>query len=231
MLQLITDNLIYISSALVFCLLIAGVLYIRKNKPTFSNLKLDITDFTSTYAKEGFRNLQNHLQATDSDIYQLEHTAEDGSPVQAADYASALQKRNFKRKRVCDQKFIRISLWLQKHSAQDTIYRPQADILVNDYSSNAPQQMQNEIINISNGGVGLKLHEDYAQRIVPGEFGVLHLSLYSVKHKDYLPYWFGIKIKNNQEMNDTFHRVGLQFVVIGSVNGEDGHLDWNPVSI
>ncbi|XPV78019.1 MAG: PilZ domain-containing protein [Desulfovibrio sp.] len=215
--------------------LIVLFLLIKKKKRTHcdaGSLSLNISDFNSTYAKEGFDNLRNHLTASSSDIYQLEHTSEDGSPIPARLQNSAeeqLPQRGFKRKRVRDQKFIKVHLWMQGYKESDTIYRPPADILINDYSSQSPQQLQNEIINISNGGLGLKLSTQHAQQLLPGDTTVLHLSLYNVKHKDYLPYWFGARVQNSVELDDDFSRVGLKFVVHGSIDPTDGKVLWSPI--
>jgi len=103
---------------------------------------------------------------------------------------TAIPRRRHKRKRVSDQRFVRVRLWLAEAGASG-VYFPDAppDIWVNAYDGRHGED--NAITDISAGGLALEVR---AALLPPGLASgspvVLKCSLFQFREKQFKPYWY-----------------------------------------
>ena len=73
------------------------------------------------------------------------------------DYSMTPRRKHI-RKRVADQQFIRVKLWMEDPIYSDTSFQDATpQISVNSFSPDTPDQSSNGVINISKGGLGLSV--------------------------------------------------------------------------
>ncbi|NDV19016.1 hypothetical protein GO013_06235 [Pseudodesulfovibrio sp. JC047] len=137
-------------------------------------------------------------------------------------------RRKHARKKVADQQFIRVKLWLEDPIFSDTSYQdaiPQ--IGVNSFSSENTAHNANGVVNISNGGVGLSI----TNSLIPNDCGpdspvVINLFMFNFKEKAFKPYWYAGTIRSLEESRPGFTRMGIEFTATATPDPSTGRLNW-----
>jgi len=144
-----------------------------------------------------------------------------------ADYAF-ITRRKHARKRVADQQFIRVKLWLEAPSSSDISFEDAApQIGVNAFTLNGPDQGANGVINISGGGIGLSvLNRLLPETCAPGEQVVLNLFMFNFREKTFKPYWYAGVVRSMEEGRPGFTRMGIEFTDVGQADRNTGRLSW-----
>jgi len=102
----------------------------------------------------------------------------------------AIVRRRHARKRVSDQRFVRVRLWLAD-AASSATYFPDAapDIWVNAYDGRHGED--NAVTDISAGGLALEVRAGLVPGgLEPGSPVVLKCSLFQFREKQFKPYWY-----------------------------------------
>ena len=138
-------------------------------------------------------------------------------------------RRKHTRKRVADQQFIRVKLWIDNPYTSDISFEDAAPhIGVNSFSTGGPDQSANAVVNISNGGLGLSVQN----HVIPETCGVgapvaINLFMFNFKEKSFKPYWYTGEIRSMEEGRPGFTRVGIEFNGSGTNCEETCKLRWN----
>lgn len=139
-----------------------------------------------------------------------------------------IPRRKHARKKVADQQFIRVKLWLEDPIFSDTSYQDATPhIGVNSFSSDSPEQSSNGVVNISNGGIGLSILD----RLIPETCGpdspvVINLFMFNFREKTFKPYWYAGTIRSLEESRPGFVRMGIEFTSTATPNSSTGRLNW-----
>lgn len=142
---------------------------------------------------------------------------------------SLSKRRQQARKRVVDQQFIRVKLWLADPAKNDIHFQDAApDIGVNSYAQDNSGHDSNSVINISKGGIALKVRN---QLLPPacavGSSTVINIFMFSFKEKIFRPYWYTGEVRSMEEANDEgYTRLGVSFTRSGWVNESTGTISW-----
>jgi len=145
-----------------------------------------------------------------------------------ADYA-LIPRRKHSRKRVADQQFIRVKLWVDNPFSSDISFEDAAPhIGVNSFSTDGPDQSTNAVVNISNGGLGLSVQN----RVIPETCGVgapvaINLFMFNFKEKSFKPYWYTGEVRSMEESRPGFTRMGIEFNGSGANCEETNKIRWN----
>nr|WP_321257601.1 hypothetical protein [uncultured Pseudodesulfovibrio sp.] len=140
-----------------------------------------------------------------------------------------IPRRKHARKKVADQQFIRVKLWLEDHIFSDTSYQDATPhIGVNSFSSDSPEQSSNGVVNISNGGIGLSILDS----LVPETCGpdspvVINLFMFNFREKAFKPYWYAGAIRSLEESRPGFIRMGIEFTSTATPDSSTGRLNWS----
>jgi hypothetical protein len=139
-----------------------------------------------------------------------------------------IPRRKHTRKRVADQQFLRVKLWVtDPHSTALSLEDAAPHIGVNSFASGGPDQAGNAVVNISNGGLGLSI----VNRILPetcavGSSVAINLFMFNFKEKSFKPYWYSGQVRSMKEGRPGFTRMGIEFDGTGRVNEKTGELRW-----
>ncbi|GAB7024454.1 PilZ domain-containing protein [Salidesulfovibrio brasiliensis] len=137
-----------------------------------------------------------------------------------------VKRREHVRKKVMDQQFIRVRLWV---SPMDSTYEFQdspPDVGVNSYAQDDSGHEANTVINISNGGMALNVrNQNLPPACVTGGPVVLNIFLFNFREKEFKPYWCAGEIRSMEGGEEGYTRVGIAFTGSGSPR-EDGCIDW-----
>lgn len=143
-----------------------------------------------------------------------------------------VRRRRHKRKKVIDQQFIRVKIWLGDSRINDTSFADAApDLAVNSYDPRSSGHESNQVINISNGGIGVSVHQD----LVDKKFSIndevlINIFMFNFRQKIFKPYWYAGKIRSIEELDGTNYRMGVQFTMNGMVRDEnEQHIDWTAI--
>lgn len=137
-------------------------------------------------------------------------------------------RRKHSRKRVADQQFIRVKLWVENPYSSDIAFEDAAPhIGVNSFSQDGPDQSANAVVNISNGGLGLNV----INRVIPETCAVgapvaINLFMFNFKEKSFKPYWYTGEVRSMEEGRPGFTRMGIQFNGNGKTCEETGCIRW-----
>ena len=144
-----------------------------------------------------------------------------------ADYTFVSRRKHI-RKRVADQQFIRVKLWLASPKTTDVSFQDaMPQIGVNAFTLEGPDQAANGVINISDGGIGLAvLNRLLPETCIPGESVVLNLFMFHFGEKTFKPYWYAGTVRSMEEGRPGFTRLGIQFTAVGQTDPEIDHLEW-----
>ncbi|MFH1912670.1 MAG: hypothetical protein ABIK45_00130 [Pseudomonadota bacterium] len=127
-------------------------------------------------------------------------------------YAMVARRRH-SRKRVADQQFIRVKVWMESPYASDTSFEDAVPhIGVNSLSPEGAEQAANAVLNISNGGLGLSLQN----RAIPetcavGAAVTINLFMFNFREKTFKPYWYSGTVRSMETGRPGFTRMGIEF--------------------
>ncbi|NDV25704.1 PilZ domain-containing protein [Desulfovibrio sp. JC010] len=143
-----------------------------------------------------------------------------------------VKRRKHKRKRVVDQQFIRVKLWLGRADSSDTSFADRIpDLAVNSYDPRSSGHEENQVINISNGGIGVGA----SPMLVESKFNIdddvlISIFMFNFRQKVFKPYWYAGKIRSMENMDGQTCRVGVEFTVSGKMRDEnEQHIDWTHI--
>jgi len=142
-----------------------------------------------------------------------------------------IARRKHTRKRVADQQFIRVKMWVEDPEISDISFEDAvAQIGVNSYSNETPDQGANGVINISGGGLGLSI----LNRLIPetcaeGSPVVINLFMFNFRKKTFKPYWYAGTVRSLKEGRPGFTRMGVEFHSTGNPDPVTGRLIWSPL--
>ncbi|TIH15617.1 PilZ domain-containing protein [Marinifilum sp. JC120] len=145
---------------------------------------------------------------------------------------SLVKRRRHKRKRVVDQQFIRVKLWLGKAESDDTSFVDRIpDLAVNSYDPRSTGHEDNQVINISNGGIGVGA----SPTLVESKFNInddvlISIFMFNFRQKVFKPYWYTGKIRSMENMDGQTCRVGVEFIGTGKMRDEnEQNIDWKEI--
>ena len=140
-------------------------------------------------------------------------------------------RRKHSRKRVADQQFIRVKLWIATPRSADISFEDAVPhIGVNAFASGSVDQSANAVINISHGGLGLSVsNEVIPETCAPGADVVINLFMFSFREKTFKPYWYGGIVRSMEEGRPGFTRMGLEFTAVGEPNEKLDAIDWQEI--
>lgn len=127
-------------------------------------------------------------------------------------------RRRHPRKRVSDQRFLRLRLWLAS-PGQTPLYFPDAapDIWINAYD--ADQGGGSSVTDISTGGVALDVRPGLAPAgLAKGSPVVLKCSLFHFKEKRFRPYWYAGAVRGLSPQADGGARIAIGFTHVGRID-------------
>ena len=143
------------------------------------------------------------------------------------DYA-LIPRRKHSRKRVADQQFIRVKLWVSDPFRADLAFEDAAPhIGVNSFGGGDPSHSANAVVNISNGGLGLSV----ADHVLPetcavGTCVTINLFMFNFRERTFKPYWYSGRVRSLTEGNPGFTRMGIAFDGHGVADDRTGILTW-----
>lgn len=147
-----------------------------------------------------------------------------GSPIQTAN----IPRRKYSRKRVSDQQFIRVKLWVDNPFVSDIAHEDaRPHIGINSFSSEASAHCANTVVNISNGGLALQVsNRNIPETCAVGATVAINLFMFSFKEKTFKPYWYSGEVRSMEETSPGFTRMGLAFNGNGLPCEETGKVRW-----
>ncbi len=139
-----------------------------------------------------------------------------------------IPRRKHTRKRVADQQFIRVKLWIANpHTANLSLEDATPHIGVNSFALDGPNQYANAVVNISNGGLGLSIQDNIIpETCATGAPVVINLFMFNFREKSFKPYWYSGQVRTMKEGRPGFTRMGIEFDGQGQANEETGSLHW-----
>ena len=139
-----------------------------------------------------------------------------------------IPRRKHTRKRVADQQFLRVKLWVtDPHATALSLEDAAPHIGVNSFASGGPDQAGNAVVNISNGGLGLSvMNPVLPETCAVGSPVAINLFMFNFKEKTFRPYWYSGLIRSMKEGRPGFTRMGIEFDGSGEVNEMTGDLHW-----
>ncbi|WP_321402373.1 PilZ domain-containing protein [Maridesulfovibrio sp.] len=140
-----------------------------------------------------------------------------------------VKRRRHKRKRVVDQQFIRVKLWLGAADSGDTSFADRIpDLAVNSYDPRSTGHEDNQVINISNGGIGVGASPGLVESKLNTDDDVLiNIFMFNFRQKIFKPFWYAGKIRSIENMDGHSCRVGVEFTYSGKMRDEnEQHIDW-----
>ena len=138
-------------------------------------------------------------------------------------------RRKHTRKRVADQQFIRVKLWVANpHSSDISFENAAPHIGVNSFATDGPEQTANAVVNICNGGMGINIQN----RVIPetgavGATVAINLFMFNFKEKTFKPYWYSGQVRSMEEGRPGFTRMGIEFDGVAETSDETGRLRWS----
>ncbi len=145
---------------------------------------------------------------------------------------SMIARRKHPRKRVADQQFIRVKLWVESPYASDILFEDAAPhIGVNSLAPGGGGQSANAVVNISNGGLGLSVHnQGIPETCAVAAPVTINLFMFNFREKTFKPYWYSGVIRSMKEGRPGFTRMGIEFDGMAEPIGPDGGLRWTRFS-
>lgn len=146
----------------------------------------------------------------------------------APDSYGLTPRRKHTRKRVADQQFLRVKLWVENPLASDTAYEDATPhIGINSLTNDNPVQASNAVINISNGGLGLSIkNQVIPETCAQGASVAINLFMFNFREKTFKPYWYVGEIRTMEEGRTGFTRIGIEFTGTGETCDETGRIRW-----
>ena len=142
------------------------------------------------------------------------------------------RRRRHVRKRVKDQQFLRIKLWLADPRTSKIPFLDAApDMAVNAFDERSPGHDANSVINISGGGIGLRVRNDVIPMgCAPDSPVVLNLFLFNFRDRLFKPYWYAGTIRSMEGAGLGFTRLGAAFTHTGSVDDDGQNIRWTAIT-
>lgn len=139
-----------------------------------------------------------------------------------------LKRRKYGRKRVMDQQFIRVKLWVADPGQSDIPFMDAApDVGVNSYAQDQSGHDANSVINISKGGIALRIRNQVLPPMCSvGEPVVINIFMFSFKDKAFRPYWYAGEVRSMEEDVEEYTRLGISFTGSGWLDEENGSIHW-----
>ncbi|MDD3311812.1 hypothetical protein [Pseudodesulfovibrio sp.] len=143
------------------------------------------------------------------------------------DYAM-IPRRRHGRKRVADQQFIRVKLWVADPFASDLAFEDAApQIGINSFGGDGPSQSANAVVNLSDGGIGLLVQDGLLpEACAVGSAVTLNLFMFNFREKAFRPFWYSGRVRAMTGGAPGFTRMGVQFDGQALVNDRTGRLSW-----
>jgi len=143
------------------------------------------------------------------------------------DYAM-IPRRKHGRKRVADQQFIRVKLWVADPFASDLAFEDAApQIGINSFGGDGPSQAANAVVNISDGGIGLLVQDGLLpEACAVGSAVTLNLFMFNFREKSFRPFWYSGRVRAMTGGAPGFTRMGVEFDGQALVNDRTGTLSW-----
>lgn len=142
---------------------------------------------------------------------------------------SLIPRRKHVRKRVADQQFIRVKLWVEDPYTSDISFEDAAPhIGVNSFMTEHPNQSLNAVVNISHGGMGLLVQNEIIPEIcAAGAPVAINLFMFSFREKSFKPYWYTGEVRSMQEGRPGFTRMGIAFTGSGEFLPDANAIRWS----
>lgn len=136
-------------------------------------------------------------------------------------------RRKHGRKRVADQQFIRVKLWVDNPYASDIAHQDASPhIGVNSFNQ-SDEHTANAVVNISNGGLAISVQNNaIPETCAVGATVAINLAMFSFKDKAFKPYWYSGEVRSMEEATPGFTRMGLAFNGNGQLCDETGKVRW-----
>lgn len=147
-----------------------------------------------------------------------------GSAIKAAN----IPRRKHPRKRVADQQFIRVKLWVDNPYVSDIAHEDAAPhIGVNSFTDEGQNRSASTVVNISNGGLALNVqNRNIPETCAIGASVAINLFMFNFKEKTFKPYWYSGEVRSMEETIPGFTRMGLAFNGNGLPCEETGKVRW-----
>lgn len=139
-----------------------------------------------------------------------------------------LKRRQHGRKRVVDQQFIRVKVWMADPGKSSIQFQDAApDIGVNSYAQDQSGHDANSVINISKGGIALQVRNQVLPPMCAvGAPVAINIFMFNFKEKIFRPYWYAGEVRSMEEKGDGYTRLGLSFTNSGQMDDETGSIRW-----
>ena len=139
-----------------------------------------------------------------------------------------IPRRKHARKRVADQQFIRVKLWITNPYSSDISFTDAAPhIGVNSFATEGADQSANAVVNISNGGLGLSVqNRTIPETCAVGAAVAINLFMFNFKEKSFKPYWYTGEVRSMEEGRPGFTRMGIEFNGNGDTCNDTGCVRW-----
>jgi hypothetical protein len=139
-----------------------------------------------------------------------------------------IPRRRHARKKVADQQFIRVKLWVESPYASDIPFEDAVPhIGVNSLAPEGADHSANAVVNISNGGLGLSiLNRAMPETCAVGATVTINLFMFNFREKTFKPYWYSGTVRSMEEGRPGFTRMGIEFDGSATPLGDPGGLRW-----
>jgi len=140
-----------------------------------------------------------------------------------------IPRRKHVRKRVADQQFIRVKMWVTDPFTSDISFEDAVPhIGVNSFMAEGPAQSANAVVNISHGGIGLLVqNEVIPETCAVGASVAINLFMFSFREKSFKPYWYTGEVRSMHEGRPGFTRMGVEFTGAGQFLPDSGAIRWD----
>jgi len=133
----------------------------------------------------------------------------------------SIPRRRHPRKRVSDQRFVRVRLWLAEPDVSPLFFPDAApDIRVNAYEGR--QGEESAVTDISAGGLALEVPIGQAPKgLAKGTVVVLKCSLFMFREKQFKPYWYAGVVRGlgeAQGQGGALRRIAIGFTHVGAAD-------------
>lgn len=149
----------------------------------------------------------------------IKFTLQGGSPgvlLSMPEQAIYIKRRQHQRKRVTDQQFVRVRLWLADPQHTDIdFHSARPNISVNAFDNGNGPEADNKVINLSPGGMALSINTDTPGNFSTGQPVTLNLALFSFRDKTFKDHWYAGSIRNIKDMENGRLRLGIGFLRFG----------------
>ncbi|WP_419788251.1 PilZ domain-containing protein [Pseudodesulfovibrio sp.] len=139
-----------------------------------------------------------------------------------------IPRRKQGRKRVADQQFIRVKLWLADPFQSDLLFEDAApQIGINSFGEDGSVQSANAVVNISDGGIGLLVRNQLVpETCTVGTPVTINLFMFNFRERAFRPFWYSGRVRSLTDGSAGFVRMGVEFDGLALPNERTGILSW-----